>query len=188
MSANNSSSNLNASLHEEGGEASRKSPRQRQRPSSLQDSLELTPAQNATGAGFGILCNDPLGLCLGATGNFLNHSNNNNNNNNKQMSIDDSINSGVYTSLTKLAFQLQPGSSSADTSAASSAPLITIETEESNLLIKEYDGHAIALKVPAALAGASNSPGNLNNNGSNSGANGASDSNADTAGSGMPSN
>ena len=117
----------------------------RQRQPSLLDSLLVAPDQNqnATDAGFGILCNDPTGLCLSATGSFVVKD--------KAKPIlanmDDAVVSGVYTSLTKLAQQLHP-----DNAPASAAPLITIETEDSNLLIKEYDGHAIALKVPALRA------------------------------------
>lgn len=52
----------------------------------------------------------------------------------------DEAKSGVFTSLVKLASKLDPGSE---------PPLIAIETEESVLLIKEYDGHAVALRRAA---------------------------------------
>ena len=113
------------------------SPRRRQ--PSLLDSLLVDPDQDATDAGFGILCNDPTGLCLSATGSFMEKKKG------SLANMDDAVNSGVYTSLTKLAQQLP----ATDTS---STPLITVETEDFNLLVKEYDGHAIALKVPAARA------------------------------------
>jgi len=73
----------------------------------------------------GILCNDPSGLCV-ASQNL------------------DVSQSGVYTSLLRLASQLQQQGEATD-----SSPLITIETDTSAILVKEYDGHAVALRVPA---------------------------------------
>ena len=56
-------------------------------------------------------------------------------------------NSGVYTSLTKLASTLTPCQTAKSTSA--SPPLITIEMEgRTSILIKEYDGHTVAIRVP----------------------------------------
>ena len=118
----------------------------RRRQPSLLDSLLVDPDQDATDAGFGILCNDPSGLCLSATGSFVER------NAKKLTNMDDAVTSGVYTSLTKLAQQLPPAASNAP------PPLITVETDDFNLLLKEYDGHAIALKVPVARA-SSSSPG-----------------------------
>lgn len=69
----------------------------------------------------GAICNDRNGLCLGCRGAM------------------DASKSGIYTSLIKLAAQLDPGSE---------PPLITIETDKAALLVKEYDGHAVALRVP----------------------------------------
>ena len=115
--------------------------RQRRQPSLL-DSLLVTADQNATEAGFGVLCNDPSGLCVSATGTFVSS---NSTTTQLHQTMDDTAASGVYTSLTKLAQQLHP-----DADAAAAAPLITIESDDFNLLVKEYDGHAIALKVPAA--------------------------------------
>jgi hepatitis B virus X-interacting protein len=69
----------------------------------------------------GALCNDQNGMCLGSRGDI------------------DASKSGVYTSLVKLASQLDPGSE---------APLITIEYEKVALLVKGYDDHAVALRVP----------------------------------------
>jgi hepatitis B virus X-interacting protein len=69
----------------------------------------------------GALCNDQNGMCLGSRGD-----------------IDDSR-SGVYTSLVKLASQLDSGNE---------PPLITIEYEKAVLLVKDYDEHAVALRVP----------------------------------------
>lgn len=82
--------------------------------------IESLLSGDAKGIG-GALCNDPNGMCLGSRGD-----------------IDDSK-SGVYTSLVKLASQLRPGSE---------PPLITIEYEKAALMVKEYDGHAVALRVP----------------------------------------
>lgn len=80
----------------------------------------------------GATCNDRNGLCLGSRGAM------------------DASKSGVFTSLVKLAAQLDPGSD---------PPLITIETDKAALLVKEYDGHAVALRVPvrdnAATSGTS---------------------------------
>jgi Ragulator complex protein LAMTOR5 len=99
--------------------------------------LEGFLASQQQPSGYGILCNDPSGLCLSATKSFLH----NRDHTKKLSNLDDAVNTGVITSLTKLAHQL---------SASTAAPcLITLEYEESNLLIKEYDGHAMALKVPA---------------------------------------
>lgn len=73
----------------------------------------------------GAICNDRNGLCLGAKGAM------------------DASKSGVYTSLVKLASKLDPGSE---------PPLITIETDKAALLVKEYGGHAVALRVPVTDA------------------------------------
>mmetsp|Transcript_7235 Transcript_7235/g.10222 ORF Transcript_7235/g.10222 Transcript_7235/m.10222 type:complete len:145 (-) Transcript_7235:115-549(-) len=72
----------------------------------------------------GALCNDPSGLCLGSRGAI------------------DSSKSGIYTSLVRLAAQIDHGGDTND------VPLITIETKDSAVLVKEYDGHTVALRVP----------------------------------------
>lgn len=114
----------------------------RRRQPALLEGFLAPPTQQQQPSGYGILCNDPSGLCLSATGSFL-HRDHNKTTPKKLQNLDDAVNTGVLTSLTKLAQQLQP-------SAATAIPfLITLEYEESNLLVKEYDGHAIALKVPA---------------------------------------
>ncbi|EEC50855.1 predicted protein [Phaeodactylum tricornutum CCAP 1055/1] len=83
----------------------------------------------------GLLCNDPAGLCLATRGNMGNED------------------SGTYTNLVRLASQLQPDSKeSSSDGAIYAAPLITIETESSAILVKEYDGHAVAIRVPKAEA------------------------------------
>lgn len=77
----------------------------------------------------GILANDVNGLCLVSKG-----------------SMPEGVDSGVYTNLTRLASQL-----SAATASSNINPLITIELEgPASLLIKEYDGHTVAIKVPNA--------------------------------------
>ena len=69
-----------------------------------------------------IICNDANGLCLSG-----------------QTTCD----TGVYTSLTRLAAQLEGNTSS------SSPPLITIETDSYAWLVKEYEGgQAVAMQVP----------------------------------------
>jgi hypothetical protein len=86
-----------------------------------------------TREGTGILCNDPMGLCIAAEG---------------AMS-DEAKNAGVFTSMVRLASQLQGAAGSSTTAAP---PLITIETDEATILVKAYDGHTVALRVPAAAA------------------------------------
>eukprot|EP00980_Cylindrotheca_fusiformis_P002252 scaffold517_cov119-Cylindrotheca_fusiformis.AAC.35 len=76
----------------------------------------------------GISCNDPNGLCLISGGN-----------------IDGGNESGSYTSLVRMASQLYPHN---EGTLASEAPLVKIETDAANILVKEYDGHAVAMKVP----------------------------------------
>jgi hypothetical protein len=68
-----------------------------------------------------ILCNDPTGLLLASRG--------------------DIEKSGVYTNLIRLASQL----------GVEGDPLITIDCDDATLLIKEYDGHAIAVRVPTKI-------------------------------------
>ena len=66
-----------------------------------------------------VIVNDPNGLCLTATGDMNQRT------------------SGVYTSLWKLASQL-------------SGPVkrVVIETKTGIIHLKEYEGHAVAMKVP----------------------------------------
>lgn len=78
----------------------------------------------------GAICNDRNGSCLAAKGAVA------------------ASTSGVFTSLTKLASQINPGSD---------PPLITIETDKAALLVKEYDGHAVALRVPVTAGTGSSS-------------------------------
>ena len=57
-----------------------------------------------------------------------------NNNNNNDSS------GGTYTTLTRLAAQLE--------GPKEPPPMISIETDSSAILVKEYDGHTIAIQVP----------------------------------------
>mmetsp|Transcript_11365 Transcript_11365/g.18811 ORF Transcript_11365/g.18811 Transcript_11365/m.18811 type:complete len:86 (-) Transcript_11365:186-443(-) len=67
-----------------------------------------------------IICNDPNGLCLAVSGDM------------------DKKTSGVYTSLLKLASGLEQDE----------APKrIVIETASATIHIKDYEGHAVAVKV-----------------------------------------
>jgi hypothetical protein len=96
----------------------------------------LVSSGDRAGVG-GIIANDVNGLCLVAKGN----------------NFTDSNDTGVYTSLTRLASQLTPYQQAATNDNAAvtnlSAPLITIEMEgPASLLIKDYDGHTVAIKVP----------------------------------------
>jgi hypothetical protein len=83
----------------------------------------------------GLLANDVNGLCLVCRGDMpMKHE------------------TGVYTNLTRLASKLTPCTSAAEDgnpTSHTSTPLITIEMEGSaSILIKEYDGHTVAIKVP----------------------------------------
>lgn len=129
----------------------------------------------------GILCNDPSGLCMAARGS-LNTRNN-------------IANSGVYTNLIRLASQLQGASKNEEQqqqqqqqpqqqqpsgggvgASTTEVPLITIEYDDSAVLVKEYDGHVVALRVPSAKAAVVTSQGSdtvLNSTGSSSPQNGS---------------
>ena len=91
----------------------------------------------------GALCNDSLGLCIGSKGKI------------------DTSQSGVYTTIARLAARL--GENNADdsssgrsrsesevieTSTNAVAPLVTIETNRATLLVKEYEGNAVVFRVP----------------------------------------
>jgi len=95
--------------------------------------------------GTGLLCTDAAGLCLAAEGVST-------------QGADQAA--GVYSSMMRLASQLQGGGGS----AGASNPIITIETDETSTLVKSYDGHTVALTVPNAATVASTS---LESNGSN---------------------
>ena len=86
------------------------------------------------------VCNDPSGLLLAGDSSL-------------------SQNTGVYTNLVRLASQLSsaapaaPKKTVASTSAEVSTnhhPLITLETTDAAILVKEYyGGHAVAFRVPS---------------------------------------
>jgi hypothetical protein len=82
--------------------------------------------------GGGVLCNDQNGLCLGFRGDI------------------DASRSGIYTSIAKLASQLD---STVDGSGGGNnshdVPLISIQTEKSTLLVKEYGERTVVFRVPA---------------------------------------
>jgi Ragulator complex protein LAMTOR5 len=109
-----------------------------------------------TREGTGILCNDPMGLCIASEGASVVMSCSN-------TTVDEAaaaVHAGVFTSMVRLASQLQGGNSSA--SSAQQQPLITIETDDASILVKSYDGYTVALKVPAPalVSGSSSTPAN----------------------------
>jgi len=89
--------------------------------------------------GGGALINDKNGLCLGSQGDIS------------------TANSGVYTSIAKLANMLD---STVDGSSGSSInqqqqtenPLVSIQTEKAALLVKDYGGRTVVFKVPTTEA------------------------------------
>jgi hypothetical protein len=104
----------------------------------------------------GIVVNDPNGLCVVHRGTVL----------------VDGNDTGVFTSLTRLARRLGPNhdggidTNAAAPAAAASGPLITLEYDEaasigaaSAILLKDYDGHAVAFRVPKTDAAASHETG-----------------------------
>ena len=78
----------------------------------------------------GVLCNDSNGLCLLSEG--YTHGD-----------------SGVCTNLVRLASQLSPYD-------PGNAPLITLESQPSVVLIKEYDGNTVSIRVPTNELGSDN--------------------------------
>ena len=87
--------------------------------------------------GGGALINDQNGLCLGSQGDISTN------------------NSGVYTSIAKLANMLDStidGSSSSSNQQQADVPLVSIQTEKAALLVKEYGGRTAVFKVPTTEA------------------------------------
>ena len=88
--------------------------------------------------GGGALINDQNGLCLGSQGDISTN------------------NSGVYTSIAKLANMLDntvDGSSgSSSNQQQTEVPLVSIQTEKAALLVKEYGGRTAVFKVPTTEA------------------------------------
>ena len=84
--------------------------------------------------GGGALCNDQNGLCLGYQGDI------------------NATNSGVYTSIAKLASQLDStvdGSGNNANNQQQAVPLVTIQTDKAALLVKEYGGRTVVFRVPS---------------------------------------
>ena len=84
--------------------------------------------------GGGALCNDQNGLCLGYQGDI------------------NATNSGVYTSIAKLASQLDStvdGSGNNTNNQQQAVPLVTIQTDKAALLVKEYGGRTVVFRVPS---------------------------------------
>ena len=85
--------------------------------------------------GGGALINDQNGLCLGSQGD-----------------ISTTNNSGVYTSIAKLANMLDStvdgSSGSSSNSQQADVPLVSIQTEKAALLVKEYGGRTVVFRVP----------------------------------------
>ena len=100
-------------------------------PSSLLDAMFDT-----TKGDRGILCNDPTGLCIASKGHI------------------DTENSGIYTSLMRLAAQLPEVKNAA---AQGASPLITIEYDSHATIVKEYDGHVVAVRVPMSSSNSADS-------------------------------
>ncbi len=91
--------------------------------------------------GGGALCNDKNGLCLGYEGSI------------------EASKSGIYTSIARIASLLDNTIDGSSASAKSSGsmkkennevPLISIQTDQATLLVKEYGGRTIVFRVPAA--------------------------------------
>jgi len=83
-----------------------------------------------------ILCCDPNGLILGTRGNVL-----------------DDSKAASYTSIMRLASQLSSLSSSSPSlpnshSGTHGSLLVSVETLNTTILLKEYNGHSVVLDVP----------------------------------------
>ena len=73
----------------------------------------------------GLMCCDESGLCLKKEGDI------------------NPLHAGAYTAMIRLASQLE-GFESTGTSA-----VISMETDRSSTIVKQYDGHTVVMKVPA---------------------------------------
>jgi len=85
--------------------------------------------------GGGALINDQNGLCLGSQGDIS------------------TTNSGVYTSIAKLANMLDntidgSSESSSNSQQQTENPLVSIQTEKAALLVKDYGGRTVVFRVP----------------------------------------
>ena len=77
----------------------------------------------------GILCNDSRGLCVATQG---------------APTLASPQDSGIYTSLVRLTSKLQQPTGE----DPSEAPLITLETSDKAILVKDYAGYAVAVQIP----------------------------------------
>ena len=93
-----------------------------------------------------ILVNDLNGLCLVSKGNMSSAVKSTTPSN--TVIIEDN-NRGIYTSLTRLASTLTPYQTASTNNENPPSPLITIEMDgPASIIIKENDGHTIAMKIP----------------------------------------
>lgn len=113
--------------------------KQQQNPSAPQGMDGILAERMATGGG--ALCNDQNGLCLGVRGNI------------------DASKSGVYTSIAKLAMLLDNGSQD----DSNEVPLVSIQTDQAALLVKEYGGRTVVFRVPASEGGNGDQVGEIEN-------------------------
>ena len=115
--------------------------------SSKTDGIQTLLAERMAEGG-GALCNDQNGLCLGYEGSI------------------EASKSGIYTSIARIAGLLDNSIDGSSASTSSSAkkdttnnmkkennevPLISIQTEQATLLVKEYGGRTIVFRVPAEV-------------------------------------
>lgn len=114
-------------------------------------------------AGGGALCNDLNGDCLGYRGNM-------NMNTNMNTNIGAINKSGIFTSIAKLAMQLDSAGGGShvnnnnsnngnggDGNNNNEVPLVSIQTDSAALLVKDYGGRTVVFRVPVLEA-----PGNAN--------------------------
>mmetsp|Transcript_7753 Transcript_7753/g.16596 ORF Transcript_7753/g.16596 Transcript_7753/m.16596 type:complete len:130 (-) Transcript_7753:206-595(-) len=113
--------------------------KQQQNSSAPQGMDGILAERMATGGG--ALCNDQNGLCLGVRGNI------------------DASKSGVYTSIAKLAMLLDNGSQD----DSNEVPLVSIQTDQAALLVKEYGGRTVVFRVPASEGGNGDQVGEIEN-------------------------
>lgn len=118
-----------------------------QRKSRISPLVEaMVSGEQRDGVG-GILVNDLNGLCLVSKGNMSSASGKLSSTSDV-MSSDENC-SGVFTSLTRLASSLTPYQTANINKENPPSPLITIEMDgPASIIVKEYDGHTVAMKVP----------------------------------------
>ena len=85
--------------------------------------------------GGGCLVNDSNGLCLGSAGNI------------------DASRASIFTTISKLAGQLDSSVDGSGSGNIPESPLVTIQTDDASLLVKEYGGNkTVVFRVPNAGA------------------------------------